>query len=330
MNQGIQLSVAMIVRDEAEGIAGAIESARKLRAVDEVVVVDTGSRDRTREIARGLGARVFEEAWTGDYAHHRNAAMARCRNDWVFFVDGDEELVDAGDIDEVLQRPEIDGVALTMHCVARSRFEEESVMVRIFDRRRGRWEHAIHEQLVGLEAVALARGLMRARYDEGFEAASRSRLERLSKEEPEHPGESHYPYFIAKTLRSLQDFESLESWARRYLNLETGEAREAEVWVWLVEAAMAAGNLDEAKLRCARGMQRHATYPDLLHMAVTLSIHAWWDACAKPDPRYLCVARRSVGYVEGLGEAARLLGLPMEMESRPGERTRIRSSKVPR
>ena len=311
----IRVSVAMIVRDEEEGLARAVVSVRRISAVDEVVVVDTGSTDRTIEIAHDLGARVFEEPWTGDYAHHRNRAMDRCTNDWVFFVDGDEELVDVGDIDEILAKGGIDGVALTMRCQVDGQVEEESMMVRLFDRRRGRWEHAIHEQLTGLESVAVARGLMVANYDDSFEASSRSRLAKLLEQEPLHPGESHYPYFIAKTYRSLHDFESLEPWARTYLDLGRSEAREAEVWVWLVEAAMNAGDLHQARERCASALQHHATYPDLLHLLVALSIHSWWESCTNVDSRYLSVARRSPRHLDNLQAAAELLGLPMEFRA---------------
>jgi glycosyltransferase involved in cell wall biosynthesis len=310
----IGVSAVLIVRDEEEGLARAIGSARKLAGVDEVVVVDTGSTDRTISIAKGLGAKVFEEPWTGDYAYHRNRAMERCSNDWVFFVDGDEELVDAGNIDAVLAQGGLDGVALTMHCQVNGRVEEESVMVRLFDRRRGRWEHAIHEQLTGLEDVVMARGLMVAEYDETFEASSLSRLAKLLEQEPLHPGESHYPYFIAKTYRSLHDFESLETWARKYLGLGLEEAREAEIWVWLVEAAMQAGDLPSARSRCASALQRHASYPDLLHLLVALSVHSWWEACTNADPRYLTVARRSLRHLDNLQPAAELLGLPMELK----------------
>ena len=317
---GTKVSAVLIVRDEEDGLARAIESVQKSTAVDEVVVVDTGSTDRTMAIARDLGAKVFEDRWTGDFAYHRNRAMERCSHDWVFFVDGDEELVDAGNIDEVLAQEDIDGVALTMRCQANGQVEEESMMVRLFDRRRGRWEHAIHEQVTGLESVVVSCGLMVAEYDDSFEASSRIRLAKLLEQEPLHPGESHYPYFIAKTYRSLHDFESLELWARRYLDLGCSEAREAEVWVWLVEAAMNTRDLHRARRRCASALQRHATYPDLLHLLVALSVHSWWEACTNIDPRYLTVARRSPSHLVNLQAAAELLGLPMELRAVGTER----------
>jgi tetratricopeptide (TPR) repeat protein len=84
------ISLCMIVRDEASRLAACLGSAR--RAVDEAVVVDTGSTDDTRDIARAHGARVFEWAWRDDFAAARNEALARTRGEWVLVLDADERL----------------------------------------------------------------------------------------------------------------------------------------------------------------------------------------------------------------------------------------------
>ena len=57
---------------------------------DEIVVVDTGSKDRTREIAREFGARVFDFVWVDDFAAARNAALARATGDYAFWLDADD------------------------------------------------------------------------------------------------------------------------------------------------------------------------------------------------------------------------------------------------
>src|SRR6185312_5031525 len=62
-------------------------------AVDEVIVVDTGSTDRTIEIARSFGAKVIEREWTGSFADARNASFEAATGDWVMFLDADEVLV---------------------------------------------------------------------------------------------------------------------------------------------------------------------------------------------------------------------------------------------
>jgi len=85
-----RVSLTMIVRDEAGTLARSLWSVRGL--VDETVVVDTGSRDATREVAAGLGARVVEHAWRDSFAEARNVSLRQARGRWVFWLDGDEWL----------------------------------------------------------------------------------------------------------------------------------------------------------------------------------------------------------------------------------------------
>lgn len=80
----------MIVRDEAENLAGAINSVRDV--VREVVVVDTGSQDRTVEIARTLGAKVLFFPWQNDFSLARNTGLQAATQDWILSLDADQRL----------------------------------------------------------------------------------------------------------------------------------------------------------------------------------------------------------------------------------------------
>ena len=84
----VRTSLTMIVRDAEKDLPKCLESARGV--FDEIVVVDTGSVDRTAEIAREYGARVFDFVWVDDFAAARNAALARARGDYAFWLDADD------------------------------------------------------------------------------------------------------------------------------------------------------------------------------------------------------------------------------------------------
>jgi glycosyltransferase involved in cell wall biosynthesis len=86
----LRISATIVTLNEERNIARAIES---LRCADEVVVVDSGSTDRTREIAARLGARVIEEPWRG-YAAQKNFAAECASFDWILSIDADESLSD--------------------------------------------------------------------------------------------------------------------------------------------------------------------------------------------------------------------------------------------
>ena len=84
------LSAALIVRDEAEYLGGCLASIESL--VDEIVVVDTGSTDNTREIARSYGARLYEFPWNGNFSDARNHGLDLVRGDWILYIDADERV----------------------------------------------------------------------------------------------------------------------------------------------------------------------------------------------------------------------------------------------
>ncbi|MCX6135378.1 MAG: glycosyltransferase [Ignavibacteriales bacterium] len=91
---GPRVSVSMIVRDEEQFLAGCLESIKDI--ADEIIVVDTGSTDRTIEIARTFGAAVSQIEWCDDYSSARNESLRRCTGDWVLYVDADERLAEEG------------------------------------------------------------------------------------------------------------------------------------------------------------------------------------------------------------------------------------------
>lgn len=84
------ISLCMIVKDEEHHLARCLASARPV--VHELVVVDTGSADRTVAIAEAFGARVVRHAWHDDYAAARNVGLAVARGEWILVLDADEVL----------------------------------------------------------------------------------------------------------------------------------------------------------------------------------------------------------------------------------------------
>lgn len=91
MGTGILLSACLMVRDEEHNIGRCLQSLKGI--VDEVVLVDTGSIDRTVEIAKEYGARVYQHPWQNDFSLHRNQSISYAKGDWILIVDADEEIV---------------------------------------------------------------------------------------------------------------------------------------------------------------------------------------------------------------------------------------------
>ena len=150
LGEGVLLSAALIVKDEQRALPRCLAALRGV--VDEVVVCDTGSTDRTVEIAEAFGARVVHEPWTGSFAAARNAVLAHCRGTWVLSVDADEQLhVSPGtELRLTLLSTVHDAGTVTV----RSRSDDEAAPSfehaagRLFRRGAVRWVGAVHESLV--------------------------------------------------------------------------------------------------------------------------------------------------------------------------------------
>jgi len=148
----MKITATIITLNEERNIARAIES---LRCCDAILILDSGSTDRTVELAANLGARVAEVGWRG-FAGQKNCAAEQASHDWILSLDADEALSEAleGEIWNLKKNgPGFD--AYTMPRLARylGRWILHSGWypdrkVRLYDRRKGRWVgDFIHESV---------------------------------------------------------------------------------------------------------------------------------------------------------------------------------------
>jgi len=87
---GGSVSLCMIVKNEQSHLARCLRSVKPL--VDEMIVVDTGSSDRTQDIAKIFGAKVFEFPWNNDFSKARNFSLSKAAGNWILVLDADETI----------------------------------------------------------------------------------------------------------------------------------------------------------------------------------------------------------------------------------------------
>ena len=159
----MKLSATIVALNEERNIVRAIES---LHGVDEVVVVDSGSTDRTRKIARSLGARVIEEPWRG-YAAQKNFAAEYASHDWILSLDADEALgeVLSAEVLELKQDgPRFDAYSMPRLAQYCGRWIRHSGWypdrkVRLYHRRRALWTgEFVHESVQVEGSIGLLEG----------------------------------------------------------------------------------------------------------------------------------------------------------------------------
>jgi glycosyltransferase involved in cell wall biosynthesis len=153
MTNRLPLSAVIITLNEEHNLPRCLAS---LAWCEERLVVDSGSVDRTRELALAAGARVLENPWRG-YGQQKNWALARAAHEWVFFVDADEEVSPElrAEIERFLGNPpeEVAGADLPRKTWYLGRWIMHggwypNRLVRLVKRGRGGWtEPEVHESL---------------------------------------------------------------------------------------------------------------------------------------------------------------------------------------
>ncbi|OON92207.1 MAG: hypothetical protein ATN32_02100 [Candidatus Epulonipiscium fishelsonii] len=88
----MKISLCLITKDEEHNIERCILSVKEI--VNEIIAVDTGSTDKTVEIAKNLGASIYYFEWVYDFSKARNYAISKATGDWIIFLDADEYLED--------------------------------------------------------------------------------------------------------------------------------------------------------------------------------------------------------------------------------------------
>jgi len=146
------VSLCMIVRNEAQQLGECLTPIAAL--FDEVVIVDTGSRDETKRVAAQFTDRVFDFAWCDDFSAARNESLRLTRGDWIFWLDADDRISPEGaaGLGSLLGTLDDAPRAYLMDTVCSSRYACEGVNLithqRLFRRHRDlRWQGRVHEQL---------------------------------------------------------------------------------------------------------------------------------------------------------------------------------------
>ena len=153
MSLKTRVSLCTIANNEEALLGGALVSVRSALGLEDMIVVDTGSSDRTAEIALEHGARVFDFKWRDDFSAARNFAAEKASNDWIFVLDADEEVTEAdvGKLESFIKDANVVGKIAMIEMSD----NERHMISRLYNRKNYMFEGKIHEQIVPAGSSAM-------------------------------------------------------------------------------------------------------------------------------------------------------------------------------
>lgn len=273
---GCHISLCMIVKDEESNLPACLDSIADL--VDEIVVVDTGSQDGTREVARGLGAKVVDFAWCDDFAAARNESLAHAKGDWIFWLDADEWIDDENRVQLANLFDSLNGERNGYRMQQRSPIgtgdEGESgtvvfQQVRLFPNAPEiRWDYRVHEQIG--DAIERQGGSVhdtavcvehKGYVDPQLQQRKAERnLELLEREVEERPEDAFPCFNLGWTLKQLGNtVEALPHLERSLQLAAPGDTVHRKAHALLARSHYELGRRQAALAACANA---RAHYPD--------------------------------------------------------------------
>jgi glycosyltransferase involved in cell wall biosynthesis len=223
----VRISACLITRDEAGFLPDCLRSIQS--AADEIIVVDTGSRDGTVQVARDFGCVVIQQPWVDDFAAARNVGIEAATGEWILVIDADERLIDGEQLRPLVATAEAEtgGYLIEREDVVRhpdtGRTERYPIgMVRLFRRHpRIRYVGRVHERpgdtirdagftIRSTHRLRLTH-LVADRTDEELHAKQRRYLALLDAEVAAHPDDPWPRYYRAKTLWYLGEHDAADA-----------------------------------------------------------------------------------------------------------------------
>ncbi|MED1915774.1 glycosyltransferase [Bacillus thuringiensis] len=257
------VSLTMIVKNEEKYLARCLQSVVNL--VDEMIVVDTGSTDKTKFIAEQFGAKVYDYHWDNHFANARNFALQKANSDWNLVLDADEYLV--GDTEKSLRsfietKRAIGRVLIVSKYLDNGEVKYSRQLASRLFPKGAYYKGRIHEQIISdLPHFVTTIELHHSGY---YETDKTDRnLPLLLLESEDQPDNPYILYHIAINEKNRKNYSAADQYYEKAYSLLTGKEGYAPVLVVdYLYNIMVNGNLDKGITIIDKEKKRLSHFPD--------------------------------------------------------------------
>jgi len=274
------LTVAMIVKDEEKNLARCLESVAEF--ADQIVIVDTGSNDKTMEIAREYTDLIYEHPWE-NFSVGRNQSIDHSTKDWILQIDADEEFMGDGDILKkalTAVSPNCDAMCLWMDDLDEAgEVAVSSHPVRIFKNGKVHFEGSVHnEAMFDKRKVAFLKDGKLNHYGyHGDEELKKKKSARtiglLEKELIDNPARTKVLFYLFQSYCDIGNLKKGLDFGEQYLGKrdESHDFNES-IYFSMISAYLAQGNIGRAKQILDEGLMVIPNDIDLATAMVELGV----------------------------------------------------------
>lgn len=280
MKNNITISACLMVKNEEEMLPQCLESIKDI--VDEIIVVDTGSEDRTVEIAKSYGAKVYHHPWENNFSKHRNQSISYATGDWMLMIDADEELntknLSAAKMREALANVPEKNNAVLATLIDLKRSGRENVrfkFARLFRNTPDfHYEGVVHNKPT-YSGSAINSDLQIFHYgydlDEGKMKAKFKRTTSLLKSRIEKdPNDFEAYFYLANSFGSEGLFEESIEYAKKSIELMPADLNDPRIYFsnyfTISSGYFKQSELDDAKTWALRGLEKNQYDLGLLYI----------------------------------------------------------------
>jgi tetratricopeptide (TPR) repeat protein len=251
------ISACMIVKNEEKFLPQCLNSIKD--HVDEIIVVDTGSTDRTVAIAEEFGAKVYHHPWENDFSKHRNQSISYASGEWILIVDADEELdrESAPLVRKLVNEVRTAGITFNVRSyLDEATYYTEGSSLRLFKNGRGfHYRGYVHNQLIFRDRFTPSSiVLWHYGYDlmpDQLEAKQHRSMAILKRQLNEFPDDLPTRHHLAMTLLSCKKYDAAYEEAELTLKAMKSQGRHESYFSWTyfvaVTALMKLKRFDEAQ-----------------------------------------------------------------------------------